>query len=113
MMKKVILFNGEDEMIVTPEQIKEMGKNSPRELVAMFQATTVYRDVMLDLIQDMGEAVLNINDSPINHARVTAVEDGYRMISEEMVEVFGEHATDLILIDITTAIKNEKDGRTG
>jgi uncharacterized protein YbcI len=110
-MKKVILFNGEDEVIVTPEQIKEMGKSSPRELVAMFQATTVYRDVMLDLIRDMGKAVLSVNDSPLNQTRVAAVEEGYRTITEEMVEVFGEHTTDLILVDINNAIKNEKDGR--
>ena len=110
-MKKVILFNGEDEVIVTPEQIKEMGKASPTELVSYFQATTVYRDVMKDLIKDMGKAVLNVNDEALTDVRIRMVESGYQTISAELIEVFGEETAGLIMAQTYNAINLEKDGR--
>lgn len=110
-MKKVILFNGEDEVIVTPEQIKEMGKGEPKELVSYFQATTVYRDVMRDLIKDMGKAVLNVNDEALTDVRIQMVESGYQAISAELIEVFGEDTAGLIMAQTYNAINLEKDGR--
>lgn len=110
-MKKVILFNGEDEVIVTPEQIKEMGQSSPRELVSYFQATCVYRDVMKDLIKDMGKAVLNVNDEELTDARIAMVESGYQRVSAELVEVFGEDTAGMIMAQTYNAINLEKDGR--
>jgi len=110
-MKKVILFNGEDEVIVTPEQIKEMGKSSPTELVSYFQATTVYRDVMKDLIKDMGKAVLNVNDEALTDVRIQLVESGYQTISAELIEVFGEDTAAMIMAETYNAINLEKDGR--
>jgi len=61
-MKKVILFNGEDEVIMTTEQIREMGKGSRTDLVAYFQASNIYRDVLKGLVKELGKAVLNVND---------------------------------------------------
>jgi ribosome maturation protein Sdo1 len=110
-MKKVILFNGEDEVIVTPDQIKEMGKSSPAELVSYFQATTVYRDVMKDLIKDMGKAVLNVNDEALTDVRIQLVESGYQTISAELIEVFGEDTAAMIMAETYNAINLEKDGR--
>ena len=110
-MNKVILFNGEDEVIVTPEQIKEMGKSSPTELVSYFQATTVYRDVMKDLIKDMGKAVLNVNDDALTDVRIRMVESGYQTISAELIEVFGEDTAAVIMAETYNAINLEKNGR--
>lgn len=110
-MKKVILFNGEDEVIVTAEQIKEMGKGSPRELVSYFQATTVYRDVMKDLIRDNGKAVLRVNDEALTDVRIRMVESGYQTISKELIEVFGEDTATMIMADTYNAINLEKNGR--
>jgi hypothetical protein len=110
-MKKVILFNGEDEVIVTPDQIREMGQGSPKELVSYFQATTVYRDVMQDLIKDMGKAVLNVNDEALTEVRIGMIESGYRAISAELIEVFGEDTAGLIMAQTYNAINLEKDGR--
>jgi ribosome maturation protein Sdo1 len=110
-MKKVILFNGEDEVIVTPKQIKEMGKGSPKELVSYFQATTVYRDVMKDLIKDHGKTVLSVNDEALTDVRIQMVESGYQTISAELIEVFGEDSAGLIMAETYNAIYLEKDGR--
>ena len=109
-MKNVILFNGEDEVIVTPEQIKEMGKGSPKELVSYFQATTIYRDVMRDLIKDLGKSVLQINDTALTDMRIGMVESGYQTISAELVEVFGEDAAGMIMAQTYNAINLEKNG---
>lgn len=106
---KVILFNGEDEVIVTPEEIKEMGMNSPKELVSYFQATTVYRDVMKDLIRDMGKAVLKVNDEALTEVRIRMVEAGYQTISKELIEVFGEDSAALIMAQTYNAINLEKN----
>lgn len=110
-MKKVILFNGEDEVIVTPEEIKEMGKGSPIELVSYFQATTIYRDVMKDLIKDMGKAVLSVNDDELTDLRIRMVEAGYQKVSAELIEVFGEDTAAMIMAETYNAINLEKDGR--
>lgn len=106
---KVILFNGEDEVIVTPEEIKEMGMSSPKELVSYFQATTVYRDVMKDMIRDMGKAVLSVNDEALTEVRIRMVEAGYQTISKELIEVFGEDAAALIMAQTYNAINLEKN----
>jgi ribosome maturation protein Sdo1 len=110
-MKKVILFNGEDEVIVTPEEIKEMGKGSPTELVSYFQATTIYRDVMKDLIKDMGKTVLSVNDDELTDLRIQMVEAGYQTVSAELIEVFGEDTAAMIMAETYNAINLEKDGR--
>jgi hypothetical protein len=110
-MKKVILFNGEDEVIVTLDQIKEMGQGSPKELVSYFQATTVYRDVMRDLIRDNGKAVLNVNDEALTEARIGMVESGYQAVSAELIEVFGEDTAGMIMAQTYNAINLEKDER--
>jgi hypothetical protein len=109
-MKKVILFNGEDEVIVTPEEIGEMGKGSPKELVAYFQATTIYRDVMRDLVKDLGKAVLNVNDEALTDVRIGMVESGYQAISAELITVFGEDSAAMIMAQTYNAINLEKDG---
>ena len=110
-MKKVILFNGEDEVIMTPEQIKEMGKGSAKELVSFFQATTVYRDVMQDLIKDNGKAILNVNDEALTDVRIEMIEAGYQEISSALVEVFGEDTAGMIMAQTYNAINLEKDER--
>ena len=110
-MKNLIIFNGEDEVFVNPDQIKEMGKSSPKDLVAHFQATTVYRDVMKDLIKDMGKAVLNVNDEALTDLRIEMVESGYQTISAELIEVFGEDTAGMIMAQTYNAINLEKDGR--
>lgn len=107
---KVILFNGEDEVIVTPEEIKEMGMSSPKELVSYFQATTVYRDVMNDLIRDMGKAVLKVNDEALTEVRIRMMEAGYQTISSELIEVFGEDTASMIMAQTHNSINLEKDG---
>lgn len=108
---KVILFNGEDEVIMTPDQIKEMGKGSAKELVAYFQATTVYRDVMKDLIRENGKAILNVNDDALTDLRIRMIETGYQTISAELIEAFGEDTAALIMADTYNAINLEKNGR--
>lgn len=110
-MKEVILFNGEDEVIATTEQIKEMGKGSPRELVSYFQATTIYRDVMKDLIKENGKAILSVNDEELTDLRIGLVESGYQTISAELVAVFGEDAAAMIMAETYNAINLEKNGR--
>lgn len=110
-MVKVILFNGEDEVIVTPDQIKEMGKGSPKELVSYFQATTVYRDVMLDLIKENGKAILSVNDEALTDVRIKMVEAGYQAVSAELIEVFGEDTAGMIMAQTYNAINLEKDER--
>jgi len=110
-MKEVILFNGEDEVIATTEQIKEMGKNSPKELVSYFQATTIYRDVMKDLIKENGKAILSVNDEELTDLRIGLVESGYQTISAELVSVFGEDAASMIMAETYNAINLEKNGR--
>ena len=110
-MDKVILFNGEDEVFVTPDEIKEMGKSSPTELVSYFQATTVYRDVMKDLIKDLGKSVLQINDEALTDIRIAMVESGYQKISSELIEVFGEDKAGMIMAQTYNAINTEKNGR--
>jgi len=110
-MKKVILFNGEDEVIVTHEQIREMGKDSPTELVSLFQATTVYRDVMRDLIKDLGKSVLRVNDEALSDLRIRMVEAGYEAVSSELISVFGEDTAGMIMAQTYNAINLEKDGR--
>ena len=109
-MKKVILFNGEDEVIVTPEEIRERGKGAPKELVAYFQATTIYRDVMKDLVKDLGKAVLNVNDEALTDVRIGMVESGYQAISAELITVFGEDSAAMIMAQTYNAINLEKDG---
>ena len=111
-MKKVILFNGEDEVIVTPNEIKEMGQGSPKELVSYFQATTVYRDVMRDLIRDNGKSILNVNDEALTDVRIQMIEAGYQTISAELIEVFGEESAGMIMAQTYNAINLEKDERT-
>jgi hypothetical protein len=110
-MKKVILFNGEDEVIITPEQIREIGVRSPKELVSYFQATCVYRDVMRDLIKDNGKAILNINDEALTDVRIRMIEAGYREISTVLVKVFGEDSAGMIMAQTYNAINLEKDER--
>jgi hypothetical protein len=110
-MKKVILFNGEDEVIVTLDQIKEMGQGSPKELVSYFQATTVFRDVMRDLIRDNGKAVLNVNDEALTEVRIGMIEAGYQAVSAELIEVFGEDTAGMIMAQTYNAINLEKDER--
>ena len=110
-MKNVILFNGEDEVIMTPEQIREMGKGSPAELVSYFQATTIYRDVMRDLVKDMGKAVLSVNDEDLTELRINMVESGYQTISAELIEVFGEDVAATIMAETYNAINLEKNDR--
>ncbi len=110
-MKKMILFNGEDEVIVTLNQIKEMGEASPRELVKYFQATTIYRDVMLDLIKDNGKSILSVNDDILTDVRIQMVEQGYQMISAELVKVFGEDSAGLIMAQLYNEINLEKNER--
>ena len=111
-MKKVILFNGEDEVIVTLDQIKEMGQGSPKELVSYFQATTVYRDVMRDLIRDNGKSILNVNDEALTDVRIQMIEAGYQTVSAELIEVFGEESAGMIMAQTYNAINLEKDERT-
>jgi hypothetical protein len=110
-MKKVILFNGEDEVIITPEQIREIGVGSPKELVSYFQATCVYRDVMRDLIKDSGKAILNVNDEVLTDVRIGMIEAGYQEISSALVEVFGEDSAGMIMAQTYNAINLEKDER--
>ena len=110
-MKKVIIFNGEDEVIVTTDEIKEMGKSSPRDLVSYFQATTVYRDVMKDLIRDNGKSILGINDEALTETRIIGVEQGYQKLASELIEVFGEDTAAVIMAETHNAINLEKDGR--
>jgi hypothetical protein len=98
-------------VIVTLEQIKEMGQSSPRELVSYFQATCVYRDVMKDLIKDMGKAVLSVNDDELTDLRIQMVEAGYQTVSAELIEVFGEDTAAMIMAETYNAINLEKDGR--
>ena len=111
-MKKVILFNGEDEVIVTPEEIKEMGKGSPTELVSYFQATTIYRDVMKDLIKDNGKSILGINDEALTDVRIKLVETEYNLLVEELITVLGEDKALMVVAGAHNAINLEKqDGR--
>ena len=110
-MKKVILFNGEDEVILSHEQIKEIGKSAPLELVSYFQSTTIYRDVMLELIEDNGKAVLSVNDEALTDLRIAMIESGYQTVSAELVEVFGEDTAAMIMAQTYNAINLEKDDR--
>ena len=109
-MKQGIIFNGEDEVVFTIDQIKEVGKASPKKLVQYFQATAVYRDVMKDLIRDNGKAVLSINDEALTDLRINLVESGYNALTLELTEVFGEDTAFLIIADTHNAINLEKHG---
>ena len=109
-MKQGIIFNSEDEVIMTVSEIKDLGKSSAKELVSLFQATAIYRDVMKDLIEDHGKKVLAINDEALTDLRINMVESGYTMLTQELMEVFGEDAACLIIADTHNSINLEKDG---
>jgi len=109
-MKQGIIFNSEDEVISTVDEIKEIGKNSAKELVQLFQATAIYRDVMKDLIEDHGKAVLSINDEALTDLRINMVESGYHMLTDELMNVFGEDTACLIIADTYNSINLEKNG---
>lgn len=106
---KIILFNGEDEVIVTLDQIKELGKSSKSEIVSYFQATAVYRDVMQEMIKNIGKASLSVDDDILTDIRIQMVESGYQMISNELIEVFGEETGHLIIAHTHNAINLEKN----
>lgn len=109
-MKQGIIFNSEDEVIMTVNELKELGKSSAKELVSLFQATTVYRDVMKDLIMDHGKDVLTINDEALTELRISMVDSGYNMLTQELIEVFGEDTALLIIADTHNSINLEKNG---
>jgi hypothetical protein len=109
-MKQGIIFNSDDEVIMTVSEIKELSKSSVKELVQLFQATAIYRDVMKDLIEDHGKAVLSINDEALTDLRISMVESGYNMLAQELVEIFGEDSALLIIADTHNSINLEKHG---
>lgn len=108
-MKTAILFDGEGEMNLTARDIKKIREASPRELVKYFQATAVYRDVMKDLIKDLGSALLSLNETNITPERIRGVELGYQLLCQELVAAFGEDSASMIIADIHNAINLEKD----
>lgn len=109
-MKQGIIFNSEDEVVFTVDQIEEIGKVSPKQLVQYFQATAVYRDVMKDLIKEHGKSVLSINDEALTDVRINLVESGYNMLVQEMMNIFGEDSACLIIADTHNSINLEKNG---
>lgn len=109
-MKQGIIFNSEDEVVFTVDQIEEIGKVSPKQLVQYFQATAVYRDVMKDLIEEHGKSVLSINDEALTDVRINLVESGYNMLVHELMNIFGEDSACLIIADTHNSINLEKNG---
>jgi hypothetical protein len=108
-MKTAIVFDGENEMNLTARDIRTIREGSPKELVRFFQATTVYRDVMKDLIKDIGSALISINETKITPERIRGVELGYQLLGKELAEAFGEDTAALITADIYNAINLEKN----
>lgn len=109
-MKQGIIFNSDDEVIMTVSEIKELGKSSIKEVVSLFQSTAVYRDVMKDLIEDHGKGVLAINDEALTDLRISMVESGYNMLAQELMDIFGEDSALLIIADTHNSINLEKNG---
>ena len=107
-MKTAIVFDGEEEMNLTARDIKKIREGSPRELVKYFQATTVYRDVMKDLIKDLGSALLSLNETNITPERVRGIELGYQLLSQELIAAFGEESAGMIIAQVYNAINLEK-----
>lgn len=108
-MKTGIIFDSEDEVIFTVDELKDLGKESPKRLVEYFQATAIYRDVMKDLIRDNGISILSVNDEPLSELRVKLVHSGYNMLVEQMIETFGEDTALMIVAGAHNAINLEKN----
>jgi hypothetical protein len=111
-MKKAILFDGEDELFLTAYDIKKIREGSPRELVNLLQSTAVYRDVMKDLLKDLGQHLVSVNESPIDAERIRGVEFGYQLLGQELIAAFGEDSAALIIADVHNAINLEKNERS-
>jgi hypothetical protein len=110
-MKQGIIFNSEDEVVLTVDQVKEIGKVSPKQLVQYFHATAIYRDVMRDLIDDHGKSVLTVNDEELTDLRIELVNSGYHMLVNQLMETFGEDTACLIIVDAHNSINLEKNGQ--
>jgi hypothetical protein len=111
-MRVAIVFDGENEMNLTPHDIRQIRIGSPKQLVQFFQSTAVYRSVMRDLLKDLGSALRGVNDSPVSKERILAIESGYNLLWLELVSAFGEDSAGLIAADTFNAINLEKNERT-
>lgn len=111
-MKTAIVFDGEQEMHLTSGDIRTIRVASPKELVAYFQATAVYRDVMKDLIDDLGSALLSVNETNITPERIRGIEFGYQLLSHELIAAFGEDSAGMIMAQVHNAINLEKNERS-
>jgi hypothetical protein len=111
-MKTGIIFDGEDEQVLTFDQIKEIGKESPITLVQLFQSTAVFRDVMKDLIKEHGKEILKTDDGELADVRIKLVETGYNLLVEELIDILGEDKALMVVAGAHNAINLEKqDGR--
>ena len=107
----MIIFNGDDEVLVTPHQLEAMGKQPSMSLVKLFQATAIYNSVVDELIQNLGEGRAEFESDPKNIERVNLIRSGFDALSDQLVNAFGVDTAARIMADTYNSINLEKESR--
>jgi hypothetical protein len=93
---KVILFDGDDEIHVTAQEIKSIEDKT--RLVALFHATAVYRDLFKTFLLE----------EQVDQFQYKKVDRGFRLLSDEIMHRFGEDTGLYIIARTSLAINLEK-----
>jgi hypothetical protein len=106
-MKHVKIFDGEDSIQLTREDIEAIGIGSPRELIEFYQATYVFRDVI------KSELAEKLSTSQFEHLSGLRdeIEEGYLALCDEIITRFGEDTGLMIMANTINAINLEKNER--
>jgi len=107
-MKQLLAFDGEDEVFMLKEELKESSKEKPSELIELFQCTAVYLDVIEELKKDLGPALAGVGSDPLSAEREKRIREGYYDLADLLIETFGEDGAMLIIADTRNAINLEK-----
>ena len=94
--KNVIIFDGEDEVRVSEDEISKI-TNGPR-VVALFQATAIYRDLSKEYLER----------GAINQFEYKKIDRGFRLLSEEVIRRYGEDMGLHIIANTSLIINIEK-----
>ena len=106
----VVVFDGENEIRTTREEIK---KYSATQIVSLLESTAIFRDVLKDLDPDRGGVGLHSVVTAINGRKPALllelyVERGYLALYARLCEQLGEDSATIILAKIINAINLEK-----
>ena len=106
----IVLFDGEDEIRTTREELKNY---SATQIVSLLESTAIFRDILKDLHPDNGGIGLHSVVSAINGRKPALllelyVERGYLALYARLCEQLGEDSATIILSKIINAINLEK-----